>query len=86
MLNPKQRFKDSPNSAGWQTVVDSEHFQAAATAALAVMAMKWVDPGFASHQSMRLDGAREFLEILMHLADAEPEQQKRTAPSLNYRA
>jgi hypothetical protein len=72
MLTPRDSFKQSDQAKGWQGLVDSHQFQAAATAAMLelqfeISALTPSDMAGMGHWKMQ--GAKRFLEILMGLAD-----------------
>lgn len=83
MLTPRQNFKDSPFAKGWQSVVDSAQFQAAAQAALLEMTIanrSTPDMATSAAVQKKMEGAIAFLSLMMGLTTSAPERSK---PSLS---
>lgn len=79
MLTPKKTFKDSPHAKGWQSVCDSTQFQLAVTAAKLQMdfnAIRAPDMATAAARHWKMEGATEFLNILMNLTRPDVPDKK----------
>jgi hypothetical protein len=79
-LDSRKNFLLRPDAKTWTDVVDSEKFQAAATAALVIMQSSMgtaPDLPTSSAYYWRLEGARQYLHILMSLTEPKaPAVQK----------
>lgn len=90
MINPRKTFRESDVSRRWLDVVDGPQFQAAVNAALLEMSLRQnsaPDMATAAAYQWRMDGAKQFLSILMNLTVKEPDNTRQTdAMNLNHRA
>lgn len=91
MLAPRKTFREDDRIVlkNWQNLVDSALFVKGAETALLEMAIRNTNPpdmaSAASYQH-RMDGAKQFLAILMGLALAEPNQPKTNSGRLDHTA
>lgn len=89
MINPRETFRNSPFSKGWQDLVDSNQFHMAAQAALAQMQTinsNYKSPEDAAAHAYAMQGAVAFLHILMDLTTPAPKPVERFTKDLNYKA
>lgn len=78
MIDPKKKFQEQLFTKGWTDVADSGLFHAAAEAALAQMALNQSfagDMASAAAAHYKIQGAKDFLGILMSLG-LKPEPRK----------
>jgi hypothetical protein len=84
MISPGKTFRESDLAKGWQSIVDSNQFEAAATAAMAEMQLA-SNPTNPAAVGVQLEGAKKFLELLMGLTTPSP-ARKPKPEGLNYKA
>lgn len=75
MIEPRETFRANPDwLIKWPDVVDSTIFQAAVNASLLEMQLRTTgaDAGTAAAAQFRMDGAKQFLSLLMGLTDPTP--------------
>lgn len=87
-LDPKKDFLNSPHKAKWADVAASETFTAAVTTALVIQQQNLnAAPDLATAASFhyRMEGAKQFLGILMNLAEVKaPAEAKPGTPNLSW--
>lgn len=75
-LNPKKDFcENSGYRKAWADVADSQTFSAAVTAALIIQQQSLnniPDMASAAAAAWRMEGAKQFMSILMNLAEVSP--------------
>lgn len=85
MINPKERFQKSPYAKQFSDLTASEAFHQACEASLIQMSLNMARGNNLSeawdHHS-RLQGAKEFLEILLTLSDPVTEHARLPSKSL----
>jgi len=82
-LDPKKRFRISPNGKIWSEAVATDWFQEGLTAALAHMHMNTgvsTDMGTAAAVACRAEGARQLIAAMLTLTDTEPERKAPATP------
>jgi hypothetical protein len=87
MIDPRRSFKDSDHGKNWLDVVDSARFQAAVSAALIQMQLTLPHPpdmGTAAAYHFRMEGAKQFLQILMSLTETTPERRPPSGQNLDH--
>lgn len=84
MISPAKDFRaDKKRSAGWQDIVDSNRFKDAATVAYAELEISQLaskDMQEAAARAWLLQGAKQYLSILMGLTEPQPEPVKKVIP------
>lgn len=85
-LDSRARFNALPGSKSFYDFVASDIFQRAAESALVIMVQGHSanDLGAASGNALKMEGAKNFLNILMTLSDPLPEKPKTRPGQLNY--
>lgn len=87
MDSPKERFRKSLHSKGWNDVVDSAQFQSAADAAVLEFHSRLGTPsdmGTSAANEWKRQGARDFLHVLMTLTAEEQPKRKPTSGTLSH--
>jgi len=88
MIKPRETFRGSPFANGWLDRVDSAQFQAAVQATMLEMNIRnSAPPDMASAASyqFRMEGAKQFLSILMNLTLEEPAKRTPLPQNLDHR-
>jgi len=91
VITPQKTFAETAKSMNWrwQDTVDSVQFQSAANAALVQMAINNGNPpdmASAAAYQWRMEGAKQFLGILMGLVAPAPQGRKQEpVANLNHR-
>lgn len=89
MSSPREKFRKSPHAKGWNDLVDSSQFDAAATASMLHLTQNVLqkpdNTESAAANEYRRQGAVTFLEILVNL-NTENEPNKPTVSRFNPRA
>jgi hypothetical protein len=87
VIEPRKSFRKSLFSKGFQDIMDSAQFEAAANAALLEMQVgipTAPDGNAAAANNYRLEGARKVIAILMNLAAPDPEPPKTLPGNLDH--
>ncbi len=82
-LDPKKRFRISPNGKTWSEAVATDWFQEGLAAALVTMGQNTpnaADSGTAIAHACRAEGARQLVSVLLTLTDTEPERKAPATP------
>lgn len=88
MIEPRQNFQQGPYAKSWLDLADSAQFQSAAQAALAQMQINLsgaADMGSAAAFHFRMEGAKQFLQVLMSLTEPPKQANKPPGVNLNHR-
>lgn len=89
MITPRDSFRKSDLAKRWLDVVDGSQFQSAANTALLEMTLRNSNPqdmGTAASFQWRMEGAKQFLAILMGLTLEEQAPKTPLPQNLNHRA
>lgn len=88
MLTPRENFRKTDLAKRWLDVVDGTQFQVAASTALMEMAIQNGAPpdmATAASYQWRMEGAKQFLRILMGLTLEKPPPKTPIPENLNHR-
>lgn len=80
-FSPKSNFAKGPHAASWAEIAASTMFREAGSAAMLDMQAKFpytLQAGDAAANHWRMEGARQFFAILMHLTT--PPEEKAAVP------
>ncbi len=75
-LDPRKRFRDTPNGKTWSNAVASDWFQEGLITALTAMNLDTAvstDMGTSAAVACRAEGARKFVNIMLTLTDTKQE-------------
>ncbi len=83
VIDPRKRFRDSPQAKAWADAVATEWFQAGVLASLNAMVMERgnsTDMGTAAAMQCRIEGAQMLIHTMTRLTDTLPETKRSDLP------